>query len=824
MHGRHSSGMPAKPVRASIRHDDSGAPLTTRALDYEGRIADLRAKIHELEESRRTLTTLLRDLETKEGRIEHIHRSWMAVFDAIVDPIFMHDRQGRIVRANRAYAELAGMDIKDVIGRLYWQVFPRREGPLANCSLTLSEKREMVEEDLALETGKIYRCRFFTLRDRAGGYFASLHIMQDITERKSMETALQQERDFISAVMHTLGALVVVLDREGRIIQFNHACETVTGFSFAEIEGKPLWDALLLPEELDSVRAVFNDLRRGMFPNEHENYWRTKDGGRRLIHWSNTALTDESGAVQYVLATGIDITDRRAAEETLRESENRYHTLFETMLNGFALHEIILDEQGKPRDYRFLEVNPAFEQITGLKREQVIGKTVLEVLPETERYWIETFGQVAHTGKPARFENYARDLDKHFDMLASSPRQGQFAVIFTDITAQKKAQESLRISNRALRALSTINQTIIQATAEEELLAAVCQTAVSTGGYRFAWIGFAEQDEKKTVRPVAQAGFEEGYLQTLNLTWADEERGRGPTGTVIRTGKPCIIRNIHDDPAFAPWRADAVRQGYASCISLPLSNSQGMLGAISIYSDEPDAFDADEVKLLTELVDDLSYGIATLRTRAERDQIAHEHEHHLETLKKSLVDSIQAIATTLEMRDPYTAGHQRRVAKLAESIGREMGLPEQQIEGIHFGGLIHDIGKIQVPAEILSYPGKLGKIQFDLIKTHPQAGYDILKGINFPWPVAEMVRQHHERLDGSGYPQGLKNGAIILEARIMAVADTVEAMASHRPYRPGLGIDKALDEIIRNRGTHYDPPAVDACVRLFREKGFTFES
>jgi len=697
MHGRHLSGMPAKPVRASIRHDDSGAPLTTRALDYEGRIADLRAKIHEVEESRSTLAALLRDLETKEGRIEHIHQSWVATFDAIDDPIFMHDRQGRIVRANRAYAELADMDIKDVIGRLYWQVFPRREGPLANCALTLSEKREMEEEDLALETGQVYRCRFFTLRDRAGGYLASLHIMRDITDRKQ-------------------------------------------------------------------------------------------------------------------------------AEETLRKSENRYRTLFETMLNGFALHEIILDEQGKPRDYRFLEVNPAFEQITGLKREQVIGKTVLEVLPETERHWIETFGQVAHTGKPARFENYARDLDKHFDVLASSPRQGQFAVIFTDITAQKNAQESLRISNRALRTLSTINQTMIQAVGEWELLSAACQIIVSTGGYRFAWIGYAEHDEEKTIRPVAQAGYEGGYFQTLSLTWADEERGRGPAGNAIRTGKSCIIRNIHDDPAFAPWREEAARQGYASCISLPLSNNEGLLGALSIYSEEPDAFDADEVKLLTELTDNLSYGIISLRMRAERDRIAYEHEHHLETLKKSLVDSIQAIAATLEMRDPYTAGHEKRVAQLAVAIAREMGLPEKQIEGIHFGGLIHDIGKIQVPAEILSYPGKLGKIQFDLIKTHPQAGYDILKGINFPWPVAEMVRQHHERPDGSGYPQGLKNGAIILEARIMAVADTVEAMASHRPYRPGLGIDKALDEIIRNRGTHYDPPAVDACVRLFREKGFTFES
>jgi len=263
------------------------------------------------------------------------------------------------------------VDIKDVIGRLYWQVFPRREGPLASCALLLSEKQDRAEEDLALETGKIYRCRFFTLRDRAGGYFASLHIMQDITERKSMETALQQERDFISAVMHTLGALVVVLDREGRIIQFNHACETVTGFSFAEIEGKPLWDALLLPEELDSVRAVFNDLRRGMFPNEHDNYWRTKDGGRRLIHWSNTTLTDESGAVQYVLATGIDITDRRAAEEALRDSEARFRALIENSSDITTL----LDRDGIAR-----YTSPSIGHVLGYGDNELVGQNVLALV------------------------------------------------------------------------------------------------------------------------------------------------------------------------------------------------------------------------------------------------------------------------------------------------------------------------------------------------------------------------------------------------------------------------------------------------------------
>jgi putative two-component system response regulator len=172
------------------------------------------------------------------------------------------------------------------------------------------------------------------------------------------------------------------------------------------------------------------------------------------------------------------------------------------------------------------------------------------------------------------------------------------------------------------------------------------------------------------------------------------------------------------------------------------------------------------------------------------------------------------------MRDPYTAGHERRVAELAAAVATEMDLPAFTVEGIHFGALIHDLGKIQVPAEILSKPTRISPVEFELIKGHAQAGYEILKGIEYPWPVAEMARQHHERLDGSGYPRGLKGDDILLEARVLAVADTVEAMASHRPYRPGLGIDKALAEIKRGRGSIYDPLVADACLRLFRDKGY----
>jgi putative nucleotidyltransferase with HDIG domain len=205
----------------------------------------------------------------------------------------------------------------------------------------------------------------------------------------------------------------------------------------------------------------------------------------------------------------------------------------------------------------------------------------------------------------------------------------------------------------------------------------------------------------------------------------------------------------------------------------------------------------------------------TIRKHAE------EQLHQtLDRLKKAVGTTIQVLVSTVESRDPYTAGHQLRVADLARTIATEMGFPQEKIEGIRMAGSIHDIGKLSIPAEILVKPTKLTNIEFSLIKEHSQSGYEMLKDVESPWPLAEIVYQHHERMNGTGYPRNLKGDDILIEARIMAVADVVEAMASHRPYRPTLGIEAALEEIEKNKGILYDDIVADTCLRLFREKGY----
>jgi len=192
-------------------------------------------------------------------------------------------------------------------------------------------------------------------------------------------------------------------------------------------------------------------------------------------------------------------------------------------------------------------------------------------------------------------------------------------------------------------------------------------------------------------------------------------------------------------------------------------------------------------------------------------------------LQRALKATVQALANTVEQRDPYTAGHQRNVAELAAAIAREMGLQEDEVTGIYLAGMIHNIGKIQAPAEILSKPGRLSWIEYRLLQEHAQIGSDIAKTVDFPWPISTMIQQHHERLDGSGYPKGLRGDEIILGARILAVADVVEAMTARRPYRDALGLDVALLEIEQGSGRLFDVVAVGICVRLFKEHRFTFK-
>jgi putative nucleotidyltransferase with HDIG domain len=306
------------------------------------------------------------------------------------------------------------------------------------------------------------------------------------------------------------------------------------------------------------------------------------------------------------------------------------------------------------------------------------------------------------------------------------------------------------------------------------------------------------------------------------------EQGVGLTGKVWQSGKPMAVNDYqawkgrHPDPRWSHIQA---------VTAVPLMFDGQIMGEIGfVHIEAGRKFGDADMVILTRFaalantaLTNTKLSIQAQQELDERKRVEEELQRRNDQLQETFIEMINALASTIEMRDPYTAAHQRWVTRLACAIASTMDLAKEQIEGLHMAGLIHDIGKMNVPTEFLIKPGQLSEIEYEAVKIHPQSGYDIVRQIQFPWPVAQIVLQHHERMDGSGYPQGISGAEILLEARILAVADVVEAMASHRPYREAHGIEIALEEIAQNKGVLYDPEAVDACLAVFKEQGFAFD-
>ncbi|WP_316976965.1 HD-GYP domain-containing protein [Shumkonia mesophila] len=344
-----------------------------------------------------------------------------------------------------------------------------------------------------------------------------------------------------------------------------------------------------------------------------------------------------------------------------------------------------------------------------------------------------------------------------------------------------------------------INNLLIAGGQESELLPQICQAIVHEAGFEFAWVGYRDGIDDCRVVVMGQAGHP---VPPVRHTLAASE---GAAERALSTGKT----------ALGPSNGKMA----GGQLALPFSLDDGASGILVIGFAAHASPAPDTISLLE--------GLAALAARSIANRKAEMELHHaqrisgvfLRKFETSLLAAVQAMAAALEKRDPYTAGHQRRVAALSIAIGREIGLSRHRLQGLHIGSLIHDIGKIQVPVEILAKPGRLRPEEMNLIRIHPAAGQEMVQGIDFSWPIGSMIVQHHERLDGSGYPNGLAGDDIILEARIIAVADVVEAIAAHRPYRPALGVAAALEEIRAGRGRGYDAAVVDACCALFARLG-----
>ena len=661
------------------------------------------------------------------------------------------------------------------------------------------------------------RARGEAMCNGAGKIVSLFGTLQDIESKKQLEADIQASEERYRATFTQAPVGIVHTARDGRMLRCNPWFADFLGYTQEEIVGMSILE-VTSPEDRAKSKKYLDEVWDGnSVIGNFEKRYRRKDGGSVWGWVSFSIQKDHAGDPVHSITVVEDITARKTAEESLAKVEQKFRQIYEDAPEG--IYQI--SPEGNS-----ISMNPASAKMLGYKSvEEGIASIrnaaqTVWVHPEERARYIEILDR---EGEIREFVSQFKCADGSVKWLALTARRianesGQAAYyqgFMQDITERKQLEETLRAKVRELQLLSEINAVLLKAESEQELLQEYCRIVVEVGGYRMAWVGFAENDAEKHITPVAHYGHEDGYLKIVNLTWEDSERGRGPTGGSIRTGKVQCITEFTTDPRTRPWWEEAGKRGYRASIALPLHYSETQMASLTAYSGAPIEWTESEQHLMQQIAEDLGYGIKTFRT--ENDKIAYQRE-----LRTSLLQTIQVISETVDQRDPYTSGHQRRVADLSSQIGKSLGLSEERVLGLTLAATIHDVGKIAIPIELLTKPGRLTPAQFEVIKEHAQLGYEIVKNVHFPWPIADIVHQHHERLDGSGYPLHLKADHILLESKILAVADVVEAMGTDRPYRASRGIEAALAELLARRGVLFDPEVVDACVALFRDEGYNF--
>lgn len=450
----------------------------------------------------------------------------------------------------------------------------------------------------------------------------------------------------------------------------------------------------------------------------------------------------------------------------IKESKNRFKELFEHMSSGVSILKAI--NNGK--DFIFKDFNRAAEKIEKIRKKDVIGRSILEVFPAIKDFGLfNVLKRVYKTGTPEKFpmsfykDNRISGWRRNYVYKLPS---GEIIAIYDDITRQKQVEESLKISEQFSSNLMENSPSPIIVINADTSIRYVNQALVNLVGFK-----------------------------------SDEVLGKKPP---------------------YPWWPREFKSRYARGFKVVLREGCSRQEILFISKMEEEFWVEVDAKPIFSN-GELKYLIVNWFDITNRKAIENNLKISYLKLKKTLEGTINTLAAIVETKDPYTSGHQKRVSKLAVAIAGELGLDSKTIEGIRTAAVIHDIGKINIPASILSKPGRLSDIEYEMIKTHSQIGYEMIRQIEFPTPIAEIILQHHERLNGSGYPRRLKGKDTMFEAKILAVADVVEAMSSYRPYRPPLGFGAAIEEIKKYKGKLYDPQIVDTCVKVITRKGFKFD-
>jgi PAS domain S-box-containing protein len=701
-------------------------------------------------------------------QIRESQQRFQGLVETLSEWIWEADENGVYTYVSPKIKDLLGFESEEIVGKPAYDLMPSDEAErikaifesfVATKHPFHAQENTLRHRDGHLVVFEASGVPFFDDQGELQGYRG---VNRDITARKKTEEALRQSEEKYRTILENTEEGYYELDLAGNFIFFNDSMCRIYGYPREELMGMN-YRQYMDQETAKKAFRAYNQVYRTGEPGRLFDYpLIRKDKTMRYVEASILLQKDLSGNPIGFRGIVRDITDRKQAEERLKESEAQFRTLFEAIPDSILVH----DDEGT-----ILHVNEIGARQLEWSAKDLAGRNLREIVtPENRALIADHIRETLKTGW-CRFETTYVSRSGWKIVVEVNDRPIKFGKkkailrVARDITERKQAEKKIRESEEKYRDLVENINDILYITDEKGVITYISPTIESISGYT---------DTEIVGRSFLDFVYQKDMADAVQLFQQDISGQAAPHEyrMVPKTGEVRWVR-VSSRPFFMEDRVAGLRG------------------------------------IITDI---------TARKQAEA-----EVKRGYEQLQETFHSTVTALASAVEMKDQYTAGHQPRVTQLAGAIAEEMSLSTEQIEGIRMAASIHDIGKIMVPAEILNKPGPLTEIQYEMIKMHPRASYDILKGIKFPWPVAQIVLQHHERQDGSGYPQGLSDEEIMVEARILAVANVVEAMNAHRPYRPAHDIKVALAEISKNRGTLYDPAVVDACLRLFTEKGFILD-
>lgn len=514
-----------------------------------------------------------------------------------------------------------------------------------------------------------------------------------------------------------------------------------------------------------------------------------------------TLLTELANDLAYGLTSLRTRQERNHAEDARRVSEQRFRTLFDTMREGFVLHEAVRRQEGRPLDYRFLEVNPSFCSMIGMPSEEVVGKTIDEVVPDLEGPWFHTYQEVAAKGEPSSFEGFSETLGRYFSADVFSPREGQFAAVFVDTTERTRSEERIQRQLNRLDALREIDLAITASLDPRVTFQVLLSQVTEQLNVDAADILILDK-HSQTLDFVTGKGFHTPALQHTHL-----RLGEGNAGKAARTREFISISDLSETKNGLSHSPHLPEEGFVSYFAMPLTAKGTVQGVLEIFHRQP--FEPDE-----EWLD-------FLEALAGQAAIAIDNSILFDELNRSNSDLLQAYdktlegwARALELRDIETEGHSQRVAELAVRLARHVGMTGPELVHVRRGALLHDIGKMGIPDAILHKPGKLDEAEWEIMRKHPSYAYEMLYPIGYLRPCLDIPHCHHEKWDGSGYPRALKGEEIPLSARVFAVVDVWDALHSDRPYRAAWSDEESVEYLHQQKGQHFDPSLIDAFLGL----------